>query len=144
MFDFSNVKPAVLASNRVTAFLVTANNCVFGASMWMGVSGNHSREYTHGSRKISAWPGATTISLSGFTPNGMGNGWYLTDGASNLVPRTATRMTISGLGQRFARKHGWLRLPPGAYFERGMFCCGCRSWFNSDDGYDCINAFRRW
>ena len=36
VFDFSNVKPDVLASNRVTAFLVnnSANNCMFkGFSM---------------------------------------------------------------------------------------------------------------
>ena len=34
VFDFNNVKPAVLASNRVTAFLVTANNCVFEGLTW--------------------------------------------------------------------------------------------------------------
>ena len=139
VFDFSNVKPAVLASNRVTAFLVTANNCVFEGFDVVGVQVTIAGVHTQ-SENFRVAGGNNNLFERLRMHDGMGNGWYLTDGASNLV-LNCDAYNNRGLDSGSLGNTDGFGCHPAHTSGKGNVLRGCRSWFNSDDGYDCINAF---
>jgi pectate lyase len=139
VFDFNNVKPAILASNRVTAFLVTANNCVFEGFDAVGVQVTIAGVHTQ-SEYFRIAGGSNNRFDQLRMHDGMGNGWYLTDGASNLVVN-CDAYNNRGLDSGSLGNTDGFGCHPAHTTGSGNILRGCRSWFNSDDGYDCINAF---
>ena len=135
VFDFSGVQPP---SNRVTAFLVTASDCVFKGFDVVGV-------------KILLTGGnvqAECFRVAGGNRNrfeqlamhdGMGIGWYLTSGQSNLV-LNCDAYRNRGLDSSSLGNIDGFGAHPSSTSGTGNVFRGCRAWFNSDDGYDCINA----
>ena len=136
VFDFSGVQPI---GWRVTAFLVSASDCVFKGFDVVGVQinvlvGNTQSEcfrVVNGNRNRFEY-----LRMH----DGKGIGWYLTDGASNLVLNcdafnnygieTNSFGNIDGFGCHPSKTNG-----------TGNVISGCRAWLNGDDGYDLINAF---
>jgi Protein of unknown function (DUF1565) len=141
LFDFSNVKPPLANSNRVTAFLVTAANCVFKGFDVVGVPVNVRLQHTQSENFRIA---STSANFNRFENlrmhDGMANGWYLTDGASNLV-LNCDAYNNRGLDSGSLGNTDGFGCHPAHTSGTGNILRGCRSWFNSDDGYDCINAF---
>jgi hypothetical protein len=72
--------------------------------------------------------------------DGMANGWYLTDGSSNLV-LNCDSYNNAGLDSGSLGNTDGFGCHPAHTTGKGNVFRGCRSWFNSDDGYDCINAY---
>jgi hypothetical protein len=73
--------------------------------------------------------------------DGMAIGFYLTKGSNNLVLncdayRNWDSVSESGVG---GNTDGFGCHPSKG--GTGNIIRGCRAWFNSDDGYDCINAY---
>jgi len=139
VFDFSNVKPELSASNRVTAYLVTANNCVFKGFDVVGVQVTVTVQHTQ-SENFRVAGGSNNRFEQLRMHDGMGNGWYLTDGSSNLV-LNCDAYDNRGLDVGSLGNTDGFGCHPGHTTGTGNILRGCRSWFNSDDGYDCINAF---
>ncbi len=136
VFDFSNVKPA---GYRVTAFLVTANNCVFKGFDVVGVQVTIQTNHTQ-SEDFRVAGGSFNRFERLRMHDGMGNGWYLTDGASNLV-LNCDAYNNRGLDSGSLGNTDGFGCHPAHTSGKGNVLAGCRAWFNSDDGYDCINAF---
>ncbi len=141
VFDFSNVLPPIANSNRVTAFLVTASSCVFKGFDVVGVQVTVALQHTQSENFRVA---STSANFNRFEQlrmhDGMGNGWYLTDGASNLV-LNCDAYDNRGLDSGSLGNTDGFGCHPAHTSGKGNILRGCRSWFNSDDGYDCINAF---
>ncbi|MES1180553.1 MAG: right-handed parallel beta-helix repeat-containing protein, partial [Verrucomicrobiota bacterium] len=70
--------------------------------------------------------------------DGMGIGWYLTGGSSNLV-LNCDAYNNRGLDSFSIGNIDGFGCHPSTG-GKGNVIRGCRSWFNSDDGYDLINA----
>jgi hypothetical protein len=139
VFDFSNVKPAILASNRVTAFHVTANNCMFKGFDVVGVQVTVAAVHTQ-SENFRVDGGSNNRFEQLRMHDGMANGWYLTSGASNLV-LNCDAYNNRGLDSGSLGNTDGFGCHPNKTSGSGNIIRGCRAWFNSDDGYDCINAF---
>ena len=139
VFDFSNVRPAILASNRVTAFHVTANNCVFKGFDVVGVQVTVAVAHTQ-SENFRVDGGSNNRFEQLRMHDGMGNGWYLTGGSSNLV-LNCDAYDNRGLDSGSLGNTDGFGCHPSSTSGKGNIISGCRAWFNSDDGYDCINAF---
>ena len=136
VFDFSNVKPV---GYRVTAFLVTANSCVFKGFDVVGVQVTIQTNHTQ-SENFRVAGGSFNLFEQLRMHDGMGNGWYLTDGASNLV-LNCDAYNNRGLDSGSLGNTDGFGCHPAHTWGTGNILRGCRAWFNSDDGYDCINAF---
>lgn len=138
VFDFSGVQPI---GNRVTAFLVTssASDCVFKGFDVVGVTIN-----VTGVNSQSECFRITGGNRNRFEQlrmhDGMGIGWYLTSGQSNLV-LNCDAWNNRGLDSYSLGNIDGFGAHPSSTSGRGNIFRGCRAWFNSDDGYDCINAF---
>jgi pectate lyase len=139
VFDFNNVKPEILASNRVTAFRVAANNCVFQGFDVVGVQVTIAATHTQ-SENFRVDGGSNNRFEQLRMHDGMGNGWYLTSGASNLV-LNCDAYNNKGLDSGSIGNTDGFGCHPNKTNGSGNIIRGCRAWFNSDDGYDCINAF---
>jgi pectate lyase len=135
VFDFSAVEPT---GYRVTAFLVSANNCTFKGFDVVGVTIN----LTTGNVQSECF--RVTGSRNRFENlamhDGMGIGWYLTSGSSNLV-LNCDAYNNRGLDSASIGNIDGFGAHPNSPSGSGNVIRGCRAWFNSDDGYDCINAF---
>ena len=81
VFNFTNARPN---GYRVTAFHVTANNCVFEGFDVVGVQVTIQTNHTQ-SECFRVDGGDNNLFQQLRMHNGMANGWYLTSGASNLV-----------------------------------------------------------
>jgi len=138
VFDCSNVQPD---GYRVTAFLITAGSCVFKGFDVVGVQVTIAGTHTQSENFRVA---STSANFNRFEQlrmhDGMGNGWYLTDGASNLV-LNCDAYDNRGLDSGSLGNTDGFGCHPAHTSGKGNILRGCRSWFNSDDGYDCINAF---
>ena len=140
VFDFSKVTfdPP---TNRVTAFQVSANSCVFKGFDVVGVP----------ILITNAGTQCECFRVNGGNMNrfeqlrmhdGHGIGFYLTDGASNLVLNcdawnntginANSYGNIDGFGIHASHTNGV-----------GNVLSGCRAWNNSDDGYDLIHCYAR-
>jgi pectate lyase len=136
VFDFSAAQPV---GYRVTAFLVTADNCVFKGFDVVGVQVTIQNVHTQ-SENFRIAGGNSNLFEQLRMHDGMGNGWYLTDGASNLV-LNCDAYNNRGLDSGSLGNTDGFGCHPSHTTGSGNILRGCRSWFNSDDGYDCINAF---
>ncbi len=139
VFDFNQVKPEVGASNRVTAFLVTASGCTFKGFDVVGVQVTVALAHTQ-SENFRVGGGNFNRFEQLRMHDGMGNGWYLTAGASNLV-LNCDAYNNRGLDSGSLGNTDGFGCHPNSTSGKGNIIRGCRAWFNSDDGYDCINAF---
>ena len=135
VFDFSGVTPADL---RVTAFHVTASRCVFQGFDVVGVQVTIQTNHTQ-SECFRIDGGNNNVFQQLRMHDGMANGWYLTKGASNVV-LNCDAYNNKGLDSGSIGNTDGFGCHPSAG-GRSNVLYGCRSWFNSDDGYDCINAF---
>lgn len=138
VFDFSNVRPS---GWRVTAFLVTANNCVFKGFDVVGVQVTiQAGEASNTQSECFRVAGGNRNCFEQLQMHdGMGIGWYLTSGASNLV-LNCDAYNNRGLDSLSLGNIDGFGAHPSSTSGRGNVFRGCRAWFNSDDGYDCINA----
>ena len=139
VFDFSNVQPPVVNSNRVTAFLITASSCVFKGFDVVGVQVTVAVVHTQ-SENFRVAGGNFNRFENLRLHDGMANGWYLTSGASNLV-LNCDAYNNRGLDGGSRGNTDGFGCHPNSTSGKGNILRGCRAWFNSDDGYDCINAF---
>jgi len=137
VFDFSGVQPI---GYRVTAFLVTssASDCVFKGFDVVGVTIN----VTGGNSQSECFR-ITGGNRNRFEQlamhDGMGIGWYLTSGQSNLV-LNCDAYNNRGLDSFSIGNIDGFGAHPSSTSGTGNVFRGCRAWFNSDDGYDLINA----
>jgi hypothetical protein len=134
VFDFSNVKPTGF---RVTAFHVKARSCVFKGFDVVGVQ--VTIQTTHTQSECFRIDGGSQNRFEQLRMHdGMANGWYLTGGASNLV-LNCDAYNNAGLDVGSIGNTDGFGCHPGVG-GRSNILSGCRSWFNSDDGFDCINS----
>jgi hypothetical protein len=138
VFDFSAARPD---GWRVTAFLVTASSCVFQGFDVVGVPVTIQTNHTQSECFRVASTGANFNRFEQLRlHDGRGIGWYLTDGASNLV-LNCDAWNNRGLDGGSLGNIDGFGCHPTHTSGKGNIIRGCRAWFNSDDGYDCINAF---
>ena len=135
VFDFTNVKPSGF---RVTAFLITANNCVFEGFDVVGVQVTIQTVHTQ-SECFRIAGGSGNLFQQLRMHDGMANGWYLTSGASNLV-LNCDAYNNAGLDTGSIGNTDGFGCHPSKGGKSNILR-GCRSSdSNSDDGYDCINS----
>jgi len=74
--------------------------------------------------------------------DGQAIGFYLTKGTGNLILNCDAYNNHDSLSEngRGGNTDGFGCHPRSAADSNNVFR-GCRAWFNSDDGYDCINGF---
>ncbi len=141
VFNFSNVKPA---GYRVTAFLIasSANNCVFKGFDVVGVQVTvKAGEASNTQSECFRVTGGSNNRFEQLAMrDGMGIGWYLTSGASNLV-LNCDAYNNRGLDSLSMGNIDGFGAHPNSTSGRGNVFRGCRAWFNSDDGFDLISAF---
>jgi len=138
ILDFTEVKPP---GYRVTAFLVTASDCVFAGfdvvgvqvTIKVGEAGNTQSEC------FRVAGGNRNRFEQLVMRDGMGIGWYLTSGQSNLVIN-CDAYNNRGLDSLSMGNVDGFGAHPSSPSGTGNVFRGCRAWFNSDDGYDLINA----
>ena len=135
IFNFTNVQPPGL---RVTAFHVSARNCVFQGFDVVGVQVTIPTSHTQ-SECFWVDGGNNNRFQQLRLHDGMANGWYLTKGASNLV-LNCDAYNNKGLDSGSIGNTDGFGCHPSSGGRSNVFY-GCRAWFNSDDGYDCINSF---
>jgi pectate lyase len=135
VFNFTAVQPV---GWRVTAFLVGANNCVFFGFDVVGVQVTIQTNHTQS--ECFRITGSNNRFEQLAMHDGMGNGWYLTSGSSNLV-LNCDAYNNRGLDSGSLGNTDGFGCHPNKASGSGNVLRGCRAWFNSDDGYDCINAW---
>lgn len=135
VFDYSNVKPA---GYRVFAFNVTGSYIHLKG---IEVTGVQVTITTHTQSECFHNEGSNNIYEQLSMHDGMAIGFYLTKGSNNLILncdayRNWDSVSEGGVG---GNTDGF-GFHPNAKGYTGNIIRGCRAWFNSDDGYDCINA----
>ena len=134
VFDFSAVKPA---GYRVTAFFTTGSYLHFKGLEVVGVQVTI---LTHTQSECFRNQGSYNIFEQLSMHDGMANGFYLQSGSNNLVINCDAYRNWDNVSED--KKGGnvdGFGFHPGKG-SVGNKISGCRAWFNSDDGYDCINA----
>jgi hypothetical protein len=134
VFDYSAVKPADL---RVAAFYVTGS---FIHLKGFEVTGVQVTIKTHTQSECFENWGSNNIYERLRLHDGMGIGFYLLAGSDNLILncdayRNWDYFSENGKG---GNTDGF-GCHPRAGSKNNIFR-GCRAWFNSDDGFDLINA----
>jgi pectate lyase len=136
VFDFSAVSPNP-PTNRVTAFQVSANSCVFKGFDVVGVpiviitNGTQSECFRVNGGSMNRFEQLRMH-------DGHGIGFYLTDGASNLV-LNCDAWNNWGINSNSIGNIDGFGFHSGHTTSVSNVIRGCRAWFNSDDGYDLIN-----
>jgi len=135
VFDLSNVKPA---NYRVYVFYVTGSYIHIKG---LEVVGTQVTILTHTQSECFHNEGSNNIYEQLLMHDGMAIGFYLTKGSNNLVLncdayRNWDSVSETGKG---GNTDGFGCHPNKG--GTGNILRGCRAWFNSDDGYDCINAY---
>lgn len=135
VFDMSEVKPQ---GKRVSVFYMAGsylhlrNFEIIGTQVTI-------HEHTQ-SENISARGGSHNIYEHLAMHDGMGIGFYLTDGADNLILNCDAYNNYDSYseGGRGGNADGFGAHPQAG--GTGNVFRGCRAWYNSDDGYDLIRA----
>lgn len=134
VFDFSRVSD----NCRIKGFDVTGNWIHLKGLEVKGVPQNNNLNHESWGIWIS---GSNNVFEQINAHHNMGPGLFIQDGGGNLVlnsdshdnydPRTSNGAgeSADGFGAHISANH------PGNVFR------GCRAWWNSDDGFDLINAF---
>ncbi len=133
IFDFSNVKP----DTRITAFYLSADYIHFKSFEVTGVQVTlkpHTQSecfQVHGGHNV-----LEQLSLH----DGMAIGVYILSGADNLILNCDAYRNWDYFSEegRGGNTDGFGCHPSKG--GSGNVFRGCRAWFNSDDGYDCINS----
>ena len=138
IFDFTDVKPP---GWRVTAFLVTASDCVFKGFDVVGVQVTiQVGEASNTQSECFRVDGGNRNRFEHLAMHdGMGIGWYLTRGQSNLVVN-CDAYNNRGLDSLSMGNVDGFGIHGNSTTHTGNVLRGCRAWFNSDDGYDLINC----
>ena len=135
IFDMSNVKPA---NYRNTVFYTTGS--------WLHIKGlevigTQVTILTHTQSECFRNEGSNNIFEQLSMHDGMAIGFYLTKGSNNLVLNCDAYRNWDNVSET---KNGGNTDGFGCHPSKGgtgNIIRGCRAWFNSDDGYDCINAY---
>jgi pectate lyase len=136
VFDFSEVQPS---GYRVTAFLVSADNCEFEGFDVVGVQITITSAHTQSECfRVSGGNGNRFENLA--MHDGMGIGWYLTNGSNNRVVN-CDAYNNRGLNSYSIGNVDGFGAHPRRTSGTGNMFIGCRAWFNSDDGFDLIHAY---
>lgn len=122
---------------RVTAFLVSASDCVFRGFDVVGVTVNVTG--VNSQSECFRITGNRNRFEQLAMHDGMGIGWYLTAGQSNLVVN-CDAYNNRGLDSYSIGNIDGFGCHPNSTSGTGNVIRGCRAWFNSDDGFDLINA----
>ncbi len=138
VFDYSAIKPA---GYRINAFQVDASWIYLKG---LEVTGVQVTITTHTQSECFENQGSNNIYEMLSMHDGMAIGFYLTRGGNNLILncdayRNWDNVSENGLGGN-TDGFGCHPNKQGVGYTNNIFR-GCRAWFNSDDGYDCINAF---
>ncbi|SDZ76550.1 Por secretion system C-terminal sorting domain-containing protein [Arachidicoccus rhizosphaerae] len=138
VFDFSNYKPA---DHRITAFLVTGNYYYFKNFDVVGVQVTIT---THTQSECFRNASANhNIYENLAMHDGQAIGFYLTQGIGNYIHNCDAYNNLdytSNDGTPGGNVDGFGCHPSSSGGVDNVFR-GCRAWFNSDDGFDLINAF---
>ena len=137
IFDLSAIKPA---NKRVSVFYVTGSYLYFKNFEIVGVQVTI-LDHTQ-SECISNRGGNNNIYENLAMHDGMGIGFYLTKGSNNLILNCDAYnnydpVSEGGVGGNVDGFGGH----PSSSSSTGNIFKGCRAWYNSDDGFDLINAF---
>lgn len=134
IFDFSNVKPV---GYRVTAFLVSGSYIHIKG---LEIIGMQVTILTHTQSECFRNQGSYNIFENLSMHDGMGIGFYLQKGSGNLVLNCDAYRNWDNVSEtkKGGNTDGFGFHP--AKGSTGNVIRGCRAWFNSDDGYDCISA----
>lgn len=133
VFDYKNIKPA---NYRIFAFYVTGNNIHIKGIEVIGVQVTI---LTHTQSECFDIQGSNITLEQVKMHDGMAIGVYMTKGSNNLILNCDAynnydSVSESGVG---GNTDGF-----GFHLKKGSVnnvVRGCRSWYNSDDGFDLIN-----
>ena len=134
VFDMSNVKPE---SQRVMVFNVTGSYIHIKG---LEVVGTQVTIKSHTQSECFHNEGSHNIYEQLAMHDGQAIGFYLIKGSDNLVLNCDAyrNWDYTSEGGKGGNADGFGCHPqPGS---KGNIFRGCRAWFNSDDGYDCIRA----
>jgi len=139
-FDFTDVKPS---GYRVHAFEVTGSWLHLKGLEVVGIQVPVVNSNTQ-SICFSNVGGSYNVYEQLGMHDGQGIGFYLTAGSHNLVLncdayRNYDYTSMAGGGRNGGNVDGFGNHP--AEGSVNNIFRGCRAWFNSDDGYDCISAY---
>jgi len=136
VFNFSGVNPT---GDRVAAFWVTASGVTFQGFDVVGVQEN----ITTGNNQsigFAIWGGGSCTWNEVRVHDGDCVGFYLEEkSANNLFDRCDSYNNAGINSYSYGNADGFGCHPAAG--GTGNIYRECRSWNNSDDGYDCINAF---
>lgn len=137
IFDLSAIKPP---NKRVSVFYVTGSYLHFKNFEILGTQVSI-LDHTQ-SECISNRGGNNNIYENLAMHDGMGIGFYLTKGSNNLILNCDAYnnydpVSEGGVGGNVDGFGGH----PSSSSSTGNIFKGCRAWYNSDDGFDLINAF---
>ena len=137
VFDLSEVKPT---NKRVSVFYVSGSYLHFKNIEVIGtqvtITGHTQSEC------FSNRGGSYNIYENLSMHDGMAIGFYLTKGSDNLILNCDAYNNFDNVSEK---KNGENVDGFGAHTDRnstGNIFRGCRAWWNSDDGFDLINAFQ--
>jgi hypothetical protein len=137
VFDFTNVNPK---GKRINAFQVMGSWLHIRGLEVTGVQVNIT---THTQSECFDNQGSYNIYERLSMHDGKAIGFYLTKGGNNLILNCDAYNNWDDVSERKTGGNtdgfGCHPNPSGMGFMNNVFR-GCRAWFNSDDGYDCINA----
>jgi len=143
VFDFTDVKPIGNPGYRVTAFLVNSDDCVFKGFDIVGVqvvvTNNSPGVNNTQSECFRIDNGDRNLFEQLTMHDGMGIGWYLVRGQSNLV-LNCDAYNNRGLDNLSDGNVDGFGIHGNNVAHTGNVFRGCRAWFNSDDGFDLINC----
>ena len=138
VFNYSGINPAGF---RINAFQVTGSWIHIRGIEVVGVQVNIT---AHTQSECFENTGSNNIYERLSMHDGKAIGFYLTKGGNNLILNCDAynnwdNVSENGLG---GNTDGFGCHPnnDGVGYTNNVFS-GCRAWFNSDDGFDCINAF---
>ncbi|KAB7762491.1 pectate lyase [Xanthomonas maliensis] len=136
VFDFSAVAPS---GHRVTAFRISADNCIFQGFEVVGVRITIADRHTQSEAfRVQGGSGNLFDRLS--IHDGMAIGWYLVSGSNNRV-HNVDAYNNKGLNSFSHGNIDGFGVHPTTASSTGNLIEGSRAWNNSDDGFDLINAW---
>lgn len=137
VFDFNNVNPK---GKRINAFQVSGSWLHIKGLEVIGVQVNIT---THTQSECFDNQGSYNVYERLSMHDGKAIGFYLTKGGNNLILNCDAYNNWDDVSEQKTGGNtdgfGCHPNPSGMGFMNNVFR-GCRAWFNSDDGYDCINA----
>ena len=140
VFDFTHVKPP---GYRVHAFEITGSWLHFKGLEVTGVQVPVVNTNTQ-SICFSNAGGSNNIYEQLSMHDGQAIGFYLTAGSNNLILNCDAYRNYDYTSQAGGGRNGGNVDGFGNHPNKGSvnnIFRGCRAWFNSDDGYDCISAY---